>query len=123
MTVSKARPRRAVSGEERPPGERGPATGAPGDARTYDELRVPAHGDDRAVHRPEEPLHDDLHVPLRGALREDRAVRTSARTGTHTRADPQRSKLALTRVSGNAALVRGSSLAENAQAALLITVH
>lgn len=38
---------------------------------TYDELGVPPHGDDRPVHCPEKLLHDDLDVPLGGALWED----------------------------------------------------
>lgn len=36
---------------------------------THNELGVPAHGNHRPVHRPQQVLHDDLHMALRGALR------------------------------------------------------
>lgn len=44
---------------------------------TYDEVRVASHGDDGAVHGPQELLHDHLDVPLSRPLEEDMPVKTS----------------------------------------------
>lgn len=47
---------------------------------TYDEFRVPPHGNDGSVHCPEKLLHDDLDVPLRWPLQETHACKPTAKT-------------------------------------------
>lgn len=47
--------------------------------RTYDEFGVASHGDDGPVHRPQQLLHDHLHVPLSRALEEDTPLKTDTR--------------------------------------------
>lgn len=60
-----------LSVSERPGKDALSRDSTPEPVSTYDEFGVPPHGDDGAVHGPEQLLHDDLDVPLGGSLQED----------------------------------------------------